>query len=90
LVAYLCQVSREIERQVRILVGRRGEIEHVVVGDASLINVPPFGYRLSGNAPVALLEPARASGRPRDRPPSPILTAALAPHAPSLIEFRSS
>ena len=48
LAAYLCQLSREIERQVGILVGRRGEIEHVFVGDASRINLPEIGRIRAG------------------------------------------
>jgi GTP-binding protein HflX len=45
---YLCGISREIERQVGILVGRRGEIEHVFVGDASRINLPEIGRIRAG------------------------------------------
>jgi GTP-binding protein HflX len=48
LASYLCGVSREIERQVGILVGRRGEIEHVFVGDASRINLPELGRIRAG------------------------------------------
>ena len=48
LAAYLCGISREIERQVGILVGRRGEIEHVFVGDASRINLPDIGRIRAG------------------------------------------
>jgi GTP-binding protein HflX len=48
LATYLCAVSREIERQVGILVGRRGEIEHVFVGDASRINLPEIGRIRAG------------------------------------------
>jgi GTP-binding protein HflX len=48
LATYLCQLSREIERQIGLLVGRRGEIEHVFVGDASRINVPEFGRLRAG------------------------------------------
>src|SRR5207344_1559685 len=48
LAAYLCGISREIERQVGILVGRRGDIEHVFVGDASRINLPEIGRILAG------------------------------------------
>ena len=48
LAAYLCGISREIERQVGILVGRRGEIEHVFVGDASRINLPEIGRIRAG------------------------------------------
>jgi GTP-binding protein HflX len=40
---YLCQLSSEIERQVGVLVSRRGEIEHVFVGDASRLNLPEIG-----------------------------------------------
>ena len=48
LAAYLCEISREIERQVGILVDRRGEIEHVFVGDASRINLPEIGRIRAG------------------------------------------
>jgi GTPase len=48
LAAFLCAVSREIERQVGILVGRRGDIEHVFVGDASRINLPEIGRIRAG------------------------------------------
>src|SRR6478735_9789312 len=48
LATYLCTVSREIERQVGILVDRRGEIEHVFVGDASRINLPEIGRMRAG------------------------------------------
>ncbi len=48
LATYLCALSREIERQVGILVGRRGEIEHVFVGDASRINLPEIGRIRAG------------------------------------------
>jgi GTP-binding protein HflX len=48
LATYLCAVSREIERQVGILVDRRGEIEHVFVGDASRINLPEIGRLRAG------------------------------------------
>jgi len=41
-------VSREIERQVGILVGRRGDIEHVFVGDASRLNLPEIGRIRAG------------------------------------------
>src|SRR4051794_6762188 len=45
---YLCAVSREIERQVGVLVSRRGEVEHVFVGDASKLMVPEFGRLRAG------------------------------------------
>jgi len=48
LASYMCRVSREIERQVGVLISRRGEIEHVFVGDASRIFVPEFGRLRAG------------------------------------------
>jgi GTP-binding protein HflX len=48
LATYLCGLSREIERQVGILVGRRGDIEHVFVGDASRLNLPEIGRIRAG------------------------------------------
>ncbi|HEY4185225.1 MAG TPA: GTPase HflX [Polyangia bacterium] len=45
---YLCEVSREIDRQVGILVSRRGEIEHVFVGDASKLMLPEIGRLRAG------------------------------------------
>jgi GTP-binding protein HflX len=48
LATFLGSVSREIERQVGILVDRRGEIEHVFVGDASRINLPEIGRLRAG------------------------------------------
>src|SRR3954454_9288495 len=48
LATFLCGVSREIERQVGILVGRRGDVEHVFVGDASRITLPEIGRIRAG------------------------------------------
>jgi GTPase len=48
LATYLCAVSREIERQVGILATRRGDIEHVFVGDASRLNLPEIGRIRAG------------------------------------------
>ncbi|HEY2729975.1 MAG TPA: GTPase HflX [Polyangia bacterium] len=48
LAAYLCTLSREIERQVGLLVGRRGDIEHVFVGDASKLTLPEIGRIRAG------------------------------------------
>jgi GTP-binding protein HflX len=45
---FLCSISREIERQVGVLISRRGEIEHVFVGDASRIMVPEVGRLRAG------------------------------------------
>jgi GTPase len=46
--AYLCTLSREIERQVGVLVTRRGDVEHVFVGDASRIMLPEVGRLRAG------------------------------------------
>ncbi len=43
LAAFLCEVSSGLSRQVGILVDRRGQIEHVVVGDASKLLLPDVG-----------------------------------------------
>ena len=43
LAAFLCECSAEIARQVGILIDRRGQIEHVVVGDASKLMLPDVG-----------------------------------------------
>jgi GTP-binding protein HflX len=48
LATFLGGISREIERQVGVLVDRRGEIEHVFVGDASRINLPEIGRLRAG------------------------------------------
>jgi GTPase len=48
LAGYMCGLSRDIERQIGLLASRRGEIEHVFVGDASRIFVPEFGRLRAG------------------------------------------
>ncbi len=48
LAAYLSEISREIERQVGILANRRGDVEHVFVGDASRIMLPELGRIRAG------------------------------------------
>ncbi|MES1165997.1 MAG: GTPase HflX, partial [Verrucomicrobiota bacterium] len=45
---YLCELSREIERQVGVLISRRGEVEHVFVGDASRLTLPEIGRLRAG------------------------------------------
>ena len=45
---YLCGLSREIERQVGVLISRRGDVEHVFVGDASRIMLPEVGRLRAG------------------------------------------
>jgi GTP-binding protein HflX len=46
--AYLTATSREIERQVGLLISRRGEVENVFVGDASRIYLPEVGRLRAG------------------------------------------
>jgi GTP-binding protein HflX len=48
LAAFLCECSREIGRQVGILVDRKGNIEHVVVGDQNKLYLPDLGPRRAG------------------------------------------
>ena len=43
LASFLCECSCEVERQVGVLIGRRGTIEHVVVGDANKLFLPDLG-----------------------------------------------
>jgi GTP-binding protein HflX len=43
LMTFLCEVSREIGRQVGVLIDRRGQIDEVIVGDASKITLPDVG-----------------------------------------------
>jgi len=44
----LCGISHEIGRQVGVLINRRGQVEHVIVGDAGSIMLPDLG-RSRGN-----------------------------------------
>jgi GTPase len=46
--AFLCEVSRELERQVGVLLDRRGGIEAVVVGDAHRLELPDVGRLRAG------------------------------------------
>ncbi len=48
LAGYLCKLSRDMQRQVGLLCNRRGEIEHVFVGDASKLTLPDFGRLRAG------------------------------------------
>ncbi|MEW5910039.1 MAG: GTPase HflX [Thermodesulfobacteriota bacterium] len=48
----ICAVSKEIRRQIGVLINRKGQITHVIVGDYSKIIIPDIGeYR---NAPGRL------------------------------------
>jgi GTP-binding protein HflX len=48
LAAFLCECSRETDRQVGILVDRKGTIEHVIVGDQNKLFLPDLGPRRAG------------------------------------------
>ncbi len=43
LATFLCECSTEVGRQVGVLIDRRGQIEHVVVGDAHKLYLPDVG-----------------------------------------------
>ncbi len=49
LAQYMASVSREIRRQVGVLVDRRGRIAHVVVGDTTQLKVPELGRHRAGH-----------------------------------------
>src|SRR5688500_19514078 len=49
LAAYMAELSAELQRQIGVLIDRRGTITDVVVGDASKIVLPDVG-RLRGAA----------------------------------------
>jgi GTP-binding protein HflX len=48
LATYVCGLSRELERQIGLLVTRQGAIEHVVVGDSSKLMLPDIGRLRAG------------------------------------------
>ena len=50
LARHLTELSREIGRQVGVLVNRRGEVEHVIVGDARQLVLPDVGRARAGQA----------------------------------------
>src|SRR5262249_14889573 len=52
---YLCEVAKELERQVGVLVGRHGAIEHVVVGDAHKLYLPDVGRLAAGRGRLRAL-----------------------------------
>jgi GTP-binding protein HflX len=45
----LCELSRSLARQIGVLISRRGEIEFVIVGDASRIFLPEVGRLRAGH-----------------------------------------
>ncbi len=50
LARHLCELSREIGRQLGVLLNRRGEVEHVIVGDARQLVLPDIGRARAGHA----------------------------------------
>ena len=45
---HLTEISREIGRQVGVMLNRRGEVEHVIVGDARQLELPDIGRARAG------------------------------------------
>lgn len=50
LARHLTELSREVGRQLGVLLNRRGEIEHVIVGDARQLDLPDIGRARAGQA----------------------------------------
>jgi GTP-binding protein HflX len=50
LARHLTELSRETGRQLGVLLNRRGEVEHVIVGDARQIVLPEIGRARAGQA----------------------------------------
>jgi len=50
LARHLTELSREIGRQLGVLLNRRGEVEHVIVGDARQLTLPDIGRARAGSA----------------------------------------
>ena len=48
LARQLTEISREIRRQVGVLVDRRGDVQHVMVGDARSVELPDWGRLRAG------------------------------------------
>ena len=48
LARHLTELSRETNRQVGVLINRKGEIEHVVVGNAHKLELPDIGRARAG------------------------------------------
>ncbi|MEE9148071.1 MAG: GTPase HflX, partial [Candidatus Tectomicrobia bacterium] len=50
LTRYLCELSREVTRQIGVLIDRKGGIEYVIVGDHKSIFLPDLGrFRIAPN-----------------------------------------
>ena len=50
LARHLTEISREVGRQVGVLLNRRGEVEHVIVGDARQLQLPEIGRARAGSS----------------------------------------
>ena len=50
LARHLTELSQEIGRQLGVLINRRGEVEHVIVGDARQLVLPDIGRARAGHA----------------------------------------
>ena len=50
LARHLTELSMEIGRQLGVLINRRGEVEHVIVGDARQLVLPDIGRARAGHA----------------------------------------
>ena len=50
LARHLTELSREVGRQLGVLLNRRGEVEHVIVGDARQLVLPDIGRARAGQA----------------------------------------
>ena len=48
LARHLTETSREVGRQLGVLLNRRGEVEHVIVGDARQLVLPDIGRARAG------------------------------------------
>jgi GTP-binding protein HflX len=48
LAAFLCECSHKVQRQVGILLDRKGIVEHVIVGDQHKLDLPDLGPRRAG------------------------------------------
>lgn len=49
LASFLCGLSHELRRQLGVMIDRRGQPEHVVVGDASKLWLPDIGRLRAGH-----------------------------------------
>jgi GTP-binding protein HflX len=50
LAAFICECSHKVQRQVGILLDRKGTVEHVIIGDQHKLYLPDLGPRRAGIA----------------------------------------